>query len=127
MSALLSVSVGIKDQNWAWMQSYSLPLSLLLTLFTILNSIFKPGERFREACLIGIGIDRFKADLLMALEGLPQIDDAALLKIVQDKRAEFEPYQVELIGMLMPTEIGAQKKLPPAEAPTAPSHHGTRR
>lgn len=112
ISALLSVLVSLKGGGSTWPETTVLPLSLFLTVFTILNSIFKPSERFRQACHIGIRIDRFKADFLMALERLPKIDDSNLLELVDNKRKEFEKYQEELIGMFMPMEIAAQQGAP---------------
>jgi len=73
-----------------------------LTLLTILNSIFKPSENFREACLIGVGIDRFTEDFLAALERMAQVDVSGLLELIEKKRKEFETYQIKLIGMFMP-------------------------
>lgn len=109
ISALLSVLVSLKD---SWAETLILPLSLLLTLFTILNSIFKPSERFRQACLIGIRINRFKVNLLMELEALPKIDEATLFEVIRNKHGEFEKYQEELIGLFMPLDIPAQQISP---------------
>lgn len=111
ISALLSVSVSLKGNGSIW-EAIALPVSFILTVFTILNSIFKPSERFSKACLIGIQIDRFKADFLMTLERLPKIDDSTLLDLVDKKRKEFGKYQEELIGLFMPMEISAQKAAP---------------
>jgi len=116
ISALLSVSVGLKDGGATWLEttilSLSLPLSLLLTIVTILSSIFRPSERFRNACLVGIRIDTFKGELLAALERMEKVDECALLDLVDRKRKEFEKYQEELIGMFMPMEMSAQQGVP---------------
>jgi hypothetical protein len=90
VSALVSVSVGLEGKDatglGATLKSLSLPLSLLLTVVTILNSIFRPSERFRQACLLGIGIDAFKANFLVTLERLEKVDERALLDLVDEKR-----------------------------------------
>lgn len=113
ISALLSVLVNLKDNNPIWLpESIVFPLSLALTLFTILNSIFKPSERFAEACRIGIGIDRFIANLLIDLERLKKVDESVLLELVDKKQKDFETYQIELIRMFMPVEVTAQTKQP---------------
>jgi hypothetical protein len=110
ISALLSVLVNLESPNPGWLPAKTLlfPLSLSLTLLTILNSVFKPSEKFREACLIGIGIDRFTADFMIELERMAKVDDATLLELIDKKRREFEMYQIELIGMFMPMEVAAQ-------------------
>ncbi len=116
VSALLSVSVGLKDGGATWLEttilSLSLPLSLLLTVATILNSIFRPSERFRNACLVGIHVDAFKEDFLVALQRLEKVEEHILLDFVDKKRKEFEKYQEELIGMFMPMETSAQQGAP---------------
>jgi hypothetical protein len=113
ISALLSVLVNLKSNSPSWLpESIVFPLSLALTLFTILNSIFKPSERFSEACRIGIGIDRFMADFLIDLERLTKVDESVLLELVDKKRKDFETYQIELIRMFMPMDVAAQTKEP---------------
>jgi len=77
-------------------------MSLLLTVFTILNSILKPGERFKQACFIGIKIDHFKSDFIAELEKKSTIDDAILIDYVHSKRTRFECYQEQLIAMFLP-------------------------
>jgi len=48
-----------------------LPLaSLTLTIMTIFDSAFKPAERFKKACKIGIEIQNFKGQLLADLQQL---------------------------------------------------------
>lgn len=117
VSALLSVSVGLEaghaTELACTLEALSLPLSLLLTIGTILNSIFRPTERFRNACLLGIRITAFKSDFLVALERLEKVDKPALLDLVDTKRKEFEPYQKELIGMFLPLETSGQQGNPP--------------
>lgn len=105
-SALLSVLVSLKDQSGPWWlpTGIMMPLSLFLTLFTILNSIFMPSERFSEACRLGIGIERFIVEFLADLEKLPLIDESTLVELTRKKCEEFEKYKIELIGLFMPLE-----------------------
>lgn len=120
ISALLSILINLKGDSPIWMPtSIVFPLSLFLTLFTILNSIFRPSLRFREACLIGIGIERFRVDFLIDLKRLPQINESALLELIDKKRKEFEAYQIQLIGLFMPMEGS------PASDPNAGKGAGT--
>jgi len=93
------------------LHSYVLYLSLSLTLLTILNSIFRPGERFREACLLGIKIAHFKSELLTALEEMKKITDASLLELVERYRKAFERYQEQLIGLFLPELAGLEYRV----------------
>ena len=57
ISALLTFTVAAKQETTLpWLKDSMPYLSLVLTLMTILNSIFRPGDRFKEACLLGIKI-----------------------------------------------------------------------
>lgn len=81
-------------------------LSLGLTLMTILNSIFKPGERFRTACLMSIKVSHFRADILADLEKLPSaVSDDVLLKVIHKNRKDFEFYQEQLVGLFLPEAV----------------------
>ena len=109
ISALLSVSVSATGGRFPWLpEALVFFISLALTLFTILNSIFKPSERFQAACRIGIGMNRFMIDFLVALEKMTTIDEAALLALIDRKLKELEKYQERLISMFMPIEIALQ-------------------
>ena len=77
-------------------------LSLGLTLMTILNSIFKPGERFQAACFMSIKISHFRSDILADLEKLSPVDDESLLKLVHKHRKVFESHQEKLVGLFLP-------------------------
>ncbi|GAB2887493.1 hypothetical protein GCM10027046_14740 [Uliginosibacterium flavum] len=122
ISALISVLISLKNPGSDWLPAEAMvfPLSLTLTLLTILNSIFKPSEKFREVCLIGIGIERFAVDFMVALERMPKVDESSLLELIDKKRKEFETYQIELIGMFMPMEVAAQQA---AAADAKKRHH----
>ena len=99
ISAFLSVAIKADE-----LSSVIFPLSLILTLMTVLNAIFRPGERFQHVCLIGIKIDSFKTYFLTELMILEPINDSALATFINKKRKEFESHQKELIGLFMPVE-----------------------
>jgi len=114
-SALLSVLVGADPSKLIDSKELVAPLSLGLTLFTILNTVFGPGKRFSEACHIEIRIERFIVEFLVDLQRLGKTHDAqspefesALLDLVVKKRKDLEQYQIELIGMFMPMEMSAR-------------------
>lgn len=106
ISALLSVTVSLDGNSPVWLpKSLVFPVSLALTFFTILNSIFKPGERFREACRIGIAINNFTIEFLIELQRMKPVNESALLNLIDNKQREFEPYQKKLISLFMPMEV----------------------
>jgi hypothetical protein len=80
------------------------------------------SERFRNACIVGIRIETFKGELLADLERMESVDERALLDIVDLKRKEFEKYQEELIGMLMPMEVSVQQGVQPTPTSGATEH-----
>lgn len=80
-------------------------LSYSLTLLTLFNSIFKPGERFRQACLMGIRIGTFRSSFLSELAQLEVVNDKSLLVLVERLNREFEQYQEQLIGLFLPESV----------------------
>lgn len=70
LSAILSISIASKDTfnfiNTPW-------LSALITLITILNSMFQPSERFRKSCLIGIQLEHHKIKFLERIKKYKEI------------------------------------------------------
>lgn len=110
LSTVLSVALASDEKNRQelvrFLLQYAPYLSLALTVMTLLNSIFKPGERFQTACFISIQISHFKSDLLADLEKLPlPVDTEGLLKLVHRRRKEFESYQEQLIGLFLPETV----------------------
>lgn len=77
-------------------------LSYILTILTVLNSILKPGERFRQACSLAIKIEQFKSELLANLIKLPKLDEASLVEFSDKYRKEFVLYQEQLVGLFLP-------------------------
>jgi len=105
ISALLTVLVSSNGENSQMLSaSYIFLISLSLTVFTMLNSIFKPGERFREACRLGIGINNFIIDFLNDLEKINDIETSSLINLIEKKKKCFELYQMKLIDLFLPAE-----------------------
>lgn len=106
ISAFLTIGLSNdKTSSLQWItETAVLTLSFILTLLTVLNAIFRPGERFYQVCLIGINIETFKSDFLTDLTQLKVVDDVILAKFIQEKRKAFEGYQEKLIGLFMPME-----------------------
>ncbi len=109
ISASLSVLINLKSQNDSLSYSLVFGISIALTLFAILNSIFTPGEKFQLSCEIGIMIDNFKIGFLIDLERLDSIEDSSLLELIDKKKDEFETYQKMLISLFMPKNVDAQQ------------------
>jgi hypothetical protein len=93
-------------------------MSFTLTLLTVLNSIFRPSERFKEACRMGVDFERIRSDFLVELENLPRVGQAYAQQAKKQDEAHTEearlhavvgkfyklvaPYQKELISMFLP-------------------------
>ncbi len=112
VSALLSVlvtqnsdAVPKSKMIFACLSIYAPYLSFLLTLMTIFNSIFKPGERFQSSCFIAIKIKNFRSNLIADLEKLSPVQDTTLIDLVQKHQVAFEAYQEKLIGLFLPETI----------------------
>lgn len=104
ISALLTVLVSPNNSTQKLASQYIFLISLSLTIFTILNSIFKPGERFREACRLGVGINNFIIDFLNDLEKINVNEISSLIKLIEKKKKCFELYQMKLIDLFLPVE-----------------------
>jgi hypothetical protein len=104
-SVILSSLIGLKENTPTWFPEHIVfLLSLGLAICTTINSLFKPSERFRDACRITIKIDDFMADFLIELERMETVDDLILLDIVKKKKNDFIGYQFNLIDMFLPIE-----------------------
>jgi hypothetical protein len=86
-----------------------LSMSYSLTFLTVLNSIFRPSERFKEACRMGVDFERIKSDFLADLESLPEIEESHLHAIINKFNKLVAPYQKELISMFLP-EVAVETK-----------------
>ncbi|HEY4593823.1 MAG TPA: hypothetical protein VIJ61_15510 [Thermoanaerobaculia bacterium] len=88
---------------------YAVYVSYVLTLLTILSSIFNPGERFKRICMIGVALGDIKTWTLEQLEDLPRSEDSAH-KLAMDLRDKLRPYEIQLIELFLP-----ETKVPPEE------------
>jgi len=78
-------------------------LSYSLTLLTLFNSIFKPKERFREVCSMGIRINDLRNAFLGKIETLPSaIEEEKLHALAAQFSKELVPFEKELIGLFLP-------------------------
>lgn len=112
MSTLLSILVSMKEGSQRWSADTFLYLSVALTIFTILNSIFKPSEKFQLASRLGIRIYIFKTNFLIELERMKTINEQDLLALIEAKSLAFLTYQEELVGMFMPVDLASQQGQP---------------
>ncbi len=111
MSALLSALVSLRGIGW--LPPAILGLSLALTIFTVVNSLYKPSARFHDACVVNMGIERFKSDFLIALVKGQKWADQDLASLVHEKQGGFDKYQHDLIGLFMPHQAATQPESPP--------------
>lgn len=118
LSAIISALIGVRPEDlpsWLPYQGQGLLffLSLILTILTILNSLFKPSQRFNQACLLGIDIDRFGISFVAELEMMPTpVSEPALVTLVAGKWAELQKIQVALIELALPIEATPGKAAP---------------
>jgi len=115
LSTSLSVVVTGTKSGPAWLSvpALSFVLSYTLTVLTVLNSIFRFSERFKEACRIGVDFEQIKSSFLMELESLPVLDEVHLHTLVTKFSKLVAPYQKELISMFLP-EVAVETTKTPA-------------
>jgi hypothetical protein len=112
ISTTLSLWISDKAPNPVSSHSPITVLSYCLTFLTLLNSIFKPGERFKETCSMRIEVDSFGDDLLAEIEKMPKVEEASLLELAHNWRKNFVPYQKQLIRLFLPeTAVQDPEKL----------------
>jgi hypothetical protein len=103
LSAFLSVLVSDKDHTLKGLAPALIYVSYLLTLLTILSSIFNPGERFKRICLLGIKLGDLKTRAIEGLERLQLHDDeAAIYKLAEKLSRELRPYREQLVELFLP-------------------------
>jgi hypothetical protein len=99
--------VAISPSKWLY------GLSCTLTLLTVLNSIFRPSERFKEGCRMGVDFDLIRSYFLAELEEMSAVDEAHLHALVHKFDELVAPYQKELISMFLPeVAVDATKTAP---------------
>lgn len=112
LAALLSALIAAKQMVIPLLppggiEPVEILLSVTLTMLTILNSIFKPSQRFQQACLIGIGIERFTTEFMADLEGMTDISPKSLADFVKWQHNDFEKFEVALIELALPLEAAS--------------------
>jgi hypothetical protein len=104
LSALISSLLSMDEPKASTLATLTKTLSFSLTLLTILNSIFKPGERFRSICSLGIQVADFSNQALESLERIPKnsLDEMSLLVVVGRLRRHLDSYREQLIDLFLP-------------------------
>lgn len=110
-----ALTVVLAEQTYGWLAK---PLSYSLTFLTILNSIFKPSERFRQVCALGVKIAVFKDIFLGNLEKLlsPGVEHTQLLEFGEQTMKRFAPFQEELIEFFLPETADIRGRKEPVGA-----------
>jgi len=114
LSAALSTLIGIEagevqrlfSVNEDSLLRIKFGLGAVLTFMTIMNSIFRPSERFRTACMITIQMDHLIEDILIELEESVSIDEEFLHRVVRNYRSKLFLYQRDLISLFHPDTPG---------------------
>jgi len=104
LGLLIPYLIGLDAEDYTWKETVISVAGLLLAIATILNSMFKPYERFSAACHLGIKISQFKVGVLLALEQQTQVTDDAIFNVVKHAINELEKFQEELIELFLPSQ-----------------------
>ena len=104
-STVLSVALTATTEGSLTTPPYwAVHLSIMLTLLTLLNSIFNPIERFKRVCRLRIRLDNLKMRAMEKLEALPGevLPHKRTHLIVHDFDKELMSYQEQLIDLFLP-------------------------
>lgn len=123
LSALLSVALVNGEKGGVSLQVYAQWLSITVTCLTILNSIFRPGERFARSCRLGLRISDLKDRFIEELEELPPVSgksteefERSLFRLVHRHREKVMQYREALIDLFLP-ESGQPPQVDHGETP----------
>lgn len=108
-----------------WRKEVVMYLSWAVTLLTVLNSLFRPRERFSEACKLGIRIQELKDRFISRIEELTKEKSQpqeTLHRACDHFEKELEPIETALIGMFLP-EAGAEGQKPASHKGEHPGRH----
>ena len=84
-------------------------MTYLLTLLTLFNSIFRPSQRFRELCEMGIALQDLEDDFLSELEDLSNgVQESSLHVLRETFHKELVVYERRLIALFLPSEAAPQ-------------------
>lgn len=99
LSAVISALATEKVGGW-WLKGPS----YALTLLTLLNSIFKPADRFRELCRMRMSLhslrDAFISELRKKLEGPDKV--IAAIQLCEEYERNLDPMNTRLIELYLP-------------------------
>jgi hypothetical protein len=110
LAAVLTVGTNSKPP---WPGFLLLPISLSLTIFTILNSIFKFRSRFQKACELYMEIESFIFNLLNKIKNVVPNQEGVLIEMLREERIAFERLRKDQLCLFMPeTEMkeGTEEK-----------------
>jgi len=89
-SAIVTSLTSLKNPSSYYGFTAAEIASFILTVLTILNSIFRPRDRFRKCCNLELDLDNIEHNVLLELENLPSIDLAKMVKMEQRFLQELE-------------------------------------
>jgi hypothetical protein len=115
-----ALSLVVTEHGWAAVVK---PCSYVLTFLTLLNSILKPGDRFKRVCKLGIGIEQLSDEFLVKLDRLQQpVEERRLDEITDKFIGELTPYKEQLIDLFLPespAEPAGKTALPAGQTTSA--------
>jgi hypothetical protein len=75
-----------------------------LTILTLLNSIFRPADRFRELCTMGMRVHTLRDEFMSKLRDHSMGADkqVTLIKLCEDYEQKLNPTNTRLIALFLP-------------------------
>jgi hypothetical protein len=102
LSAAVSILVAWKDPG-PILVNWRLAVSFALTLVTVLNSIYKPGERFKELCGMGINVQMLEDHFITKVHALRgDAPERKLMDLCDELEKELVPIETRLISLFLP-------------------------
>ena len=120
LSATISVMM---DTSWKLFgSSLTAILSYILTLLTILNSIFRPRDRFRKSCSLEMELDNLELKFLIDLEKkkAAEITSDFLLTEAEFFNKSLQPIREAMIDLFLPDSASASDQKDPSKARKTP-------
>ena len=102
LSATISVMMNTTWKLFGF--SFTAILSYILTLLTILNSIFRPRDRFRKSCNLEMDLDNLELKFLIDLERKKpaEITRDLLLTDAESFNKSLQPIREAMIDLFLP-------------------------
>ena len=115
---LVSATVSVLSTQHKGTEAVAIGLSYGLTILTLLNSIFRPADRFRELCTMGMRVHTLRDEFMSKLREHSKGADkqVKLIKLCEEYEQKLNPTNTRLIALFLPYAPD-QKPYPTSEEP----------